>query len=112
MNPSLKCGHPSCRTCLCSIDISSSLILVIYWLCRYQQEQREQREADLKLEKEQMEVARREKLEEESVLRDKLIKNVRQLEQRKMEVQRELLLRSLTSDGQSQLKSAVVIPDH
>lgn len=67
---------------------------------------------DERLEKERAEAARREKLEEESVLRDKLIKNVRDLEQRKMEVQRELLLRSLTSadGGQAQLKSAVVIP--
>jgi hypothetical protein len=83
------------------------LVLII---SRYQQEQREQREADMKLEKERTEAAKREKLQEESVLRDKLIKNVQQLEQRKIEVQRELLLRSLTSDGQSQLKSAVVIP--
>lgn len=64
----------------------------------------------MKLEKEKMEATRLEKMEEESVLRDKLIKNVRHLEQRKIEVQRELLLRSLTSEGQSQLKSAVVIP--
>lgn len=60
----------------------------------------------MKLEKEKMKESRL----EESVLRDKLIQNVRHLEQRKIEVQRELLLRSLTSDGQSQLKSAVVIP--
>lgn len=65
----------------------------------------------MELEKERMEAMRLEKLQEESVLRDKLIKTVRQLEHRKMEVQRELLLQSLTSEGQSQLKSAVVIPD-
>lgn len=64
----------------------------------------------MKLEKEKAEKYRVERLEQESALRDKLIKNVHHLEQRKMEVQRELLLRSLTADGQAQLKSAVVIP--
>lgn len=64
----------------------------------------------MKLEKEKIERSRLERLEKESALRDKLIKNVHQLEQRKMEVQRELLLRSLTAEGQSQLKSAVIIP--
>lgn len=82
----------------------------LLYMCRYQQEQRVQREAELKMEKEQAEKSRLERLEQESALRDKLIKNVQHLEQRKMEVQRELLLRSLTADGQSQLKSAVVIP--
>lgn len=67
-------------------------------------------EAELEMRKEKMEKIRLEKLEEESVLRDKLIKNVQQLEQRKIEVQRELLLRSLTAEGPPQLKSAVVIP--
>ena len=58
-----------------------------------------------------MEIERSERLEKESVLRDKLIKNVHHLEQRKMEVQRQLLLRSLTSGRQqSHLKSAVVVP--
>ena len=80
------------------------------FLLRYQQEQKEQREAELKVEREKMERNRLERLEEESSLRDKLIKNVQQLEQRKMEVHRELLLRSLTMDKQSQLKSAVVVP--
>ena len=78
--------------------------------CRYQQEQREQRSTEMKLEKEKMEASRLRRLEQESALRDKLIRNVHHLEQRKMEVQRELLLRSLMADGQSQLKSAVVIP--
>ena len=73
---------------------------------RYQQELKEQREA----ERIKMESERSQRLEKESVLRDKLIKNVHHLEQRKMEVQRQLLLRSLTSGGQSHLKSAVVIP--
>ena len=80
-------------------------------MCRFQQEEKERREAELKLEKERMEQHRIKQLQEESALRDKLIKNVHQLEQRKMEVQRELLLRNLTSDGQSQLRSAVVIPN-
>lgn len=75
---------------------------------RYQQEQREQRHAEMRMEK--VEASRMKRLEQESALRDKLIKNVQHLEQRKMEVQRELLLRSLTADGQSQLRSAVVIP--
>ena len=78
-------------------------------LCRYQQEQEELREAELKEEKERAERTRLERLEKESMLRDKLIKNVQDLEQRKMEVQRELLLRNLNSD-KSQLKSAVTIP--
>lgn len=77
---------------------------------RYQQEQKKLQEARLKLKKERLEEARLERLEQEAELRDKLIKNVQQLEKRKVEVQRELLLRSLTSDGPSQLKSAVVIP--
>ena len=76
---------------------------------RYQQEQLQQREAEMKQEKEKMEKTRLEKMHEETALRDKLIKNVRQLEQRKMEVQRELRLRNLNSEGQG-LKSAIVIP--
>ncbi len=77
-------------------------------LRRFQQEHWKQRQAELKMEKEKMEEARLERKQEESALRDKLICNVRHLEQRKMEVQREILLRSLTSEGQ--LRSAVVIP--
>lgn len=79
-------------------------------ICRYQEEQTQQREVELRLEKEKTQKSRLERLEQESALRDKLIKNVQHLEQRKIEVQRELLLRSLTADGQAQLKSAVVIP--
>lgn len=52
---------------------------------------------------------RKEKLEEEVELRDKLMKSVQQLEQRKREIQRELKLRNLSSAG-SQLKSAIVVP--
>lgn len=77
--------------------------------CRYQQEQKEQREAELELERERAERCRLQQLKKETALRDKLIKNVQHLEQRKMEVQRELVLRNLPA-GQSQLKSAVVIP--
>ena len=80
-----------------------------YNTIRYQQELKEQRE----VERAKMEAERSEKLAKESVLRDKLIKNVQHLEQRKMEVQRQLLLRTLSSSGgQSHLKSAVVIPKH
>ena len=55
---------------------------------------------------------RREKLEEEANKRDKLMKNVQQLEQRRLELQRELKLRNLSSslEGGAQLKSAIVIP--
>ena len=55
---------------------------------------------------------RREKLEEEANKRDKLMKNVQQLEQRRLELQRELKLRNLSSslEGGVQLKSAIVIP--
>ena len=56
---------------------------------------------------------------EEAVLRDKLIRNVHQLEQRRKEVQRELVLRNISSGSSSQesrgasgIASAVVIPRH
>lgn len=54
---------------------------------------------------------RKERMEQEIELRDKLMKNVQQLEERKREIQRELKLRNLSSQG-SQLKSAIVIPKH
>ncbi len=50
---------------------------------------------------------KKEKMREEEELRDKLLKNVQQLEKRKLEVQRELTLRALPASG---LKSAVVVP--
>ena len=54
---------------------------------------------------------KRRKLEAEANLRDSLIKNVQDLEQRRLEIQRELLLRSLSSGSTAtQLKSAVVVP--
>lgn len=62
-----------------------------------------------KLQQEENERKRQEKLKKEEELRDKLLKNVQQLEQRKMEVQRELLLKTLPTGGK-QLKSAVVVP--
>ena len=57
---------------------------------------------------------RREKLEEEASRRDQLMKNVQQLEQRRLELQRELKLRNLSSsaaEGGPQLKSAIVVPN-
>lgn len=54
---------------------------------------------------------KKQKLEAEANLRDSLIKNVQDLEQRRLEIQRELLLRSLSSGSTTtQLKSAVVVP--
>lgn len=54
---------------------------------------------------------KKQKLEAEANLRDSLIKNVQDLEQRRLEIQRELLLRSLSSGSTAtQLKSAVVVP--
>lgn len=57
---------------------------------------------------------RREKLEEEASRRDQLMRNVQQLEQRRLELQRELKLRNLSSsagEGGAQLKSAIVVPN-
>lgn len=58
---------------------------------------------------------RREKLEEEASRRDQLMKNVQQLEQRRLELQRELKLRNLScssaAEGGAQLKSAIVVPN-
>ena len=54
---------------------------------------------------------RKERMEQEIELRDKLMKNVQQLEERKREIQRELKLRNLSSQ-RSQLKSAIVVPKH
>ena len=57
---------------------------------------------------------RKEKLEEEASRRDQLMRNVQQLEQRRLELQRELKLRNLSSstgEGGAQLKSAIVVPN-
>ena len=57
---------------------------------------------------------RKEKLEEEANRRDQLMRNVQQLEQRRLELQRELKLRNLSSstgEGGAQLKSAIVVPN-
>ena len=51
------------------------------------------------------------RLKEETTLKERLIKNVQELEHRKMEVQRQLL--TMNKDKRnlsSQLKSAIVIP--
>ncbi len=61
-------------------------------LCRYEEEERER---DILVEKKRKE----EKMREEEELRDKLLKNVQQLEQRRLEVQRELSLRTLPASG-------------
>ena len=56
-------------------------------------------------------------LKEESSLREQLIRNVQELEQKKLEVQRQILLRTINRGSSnsvgppSQLKSAVVIPN-
>lgn len=54
-------------------------------------------------------------LKEETSLREQLIRNVQELEQKKLEVQRQLLLSTLNNSASSssvgQLKSAVVIPN-
>ena len=63
--------------------------------------------------REEEEARKRERMEEEASLRDQLIKTVHQLEHRKLEIQRELVLRTLSSSsgvGGPQLRSAVVIP--
>lgn len=76
---------------------------------RYEEEEREREAMVERLQREENETRRQEKLREEEELRDKLLKNVHQLEQRRMEVQRELLLRALPTSG-LQVKSAVVVP--
>ncbi len=45
----------------------------------------------------------------EEKLRDQLLKNVQQLEQRKLEVERELVLRTLPPVS-GELRSAVIVP--
>lgn len=60
--------------------------------------------------REEERLRRQERTEAEALLRNKLMRNVQQLEQRKLEIQRELLVRSLSSG--SQLKSAVVVPQN
>ena len=86
---------------------------------RYQQEEAEKRVRLEQQHKEEMERKRMERVAEEVSLRDKLIRNVQRLEQRRKEIQRELVLRDL-SKGSSQhgrpghagssIPSAVVVP--
>ena len=86
---------------------------------RYQQEESEKRIRLEQQHKEEMECKRVERVAEEVSLRDKLIRNVQQLEQRRKEVQRELVLRDLSQTSSSQqgrpssnIPSAVVVPHH
>ena len=86
---------------------------------RYQQEEAEKRVRLEQQHKEEMERKRMERVAEEASLRDKLIRNVQRLEQRRKEIQRELVLRDI-SKGSSQhgrpghagssIPSAVVVP--
>lgn len=78
-------------------------------ICRCGEEERKRQKALEQLQQEEKQRMKREKLEEEQSLRDKLVKNVQSLEQRKLDIQRELLLRTHTSDG-GHLKSAVTVP--
>jgi type III secretory pathway component EscU len=64
---------------------------------------------------------RRERVAEEASLRDKLIRNVQQLEQQRKEIQRELVLRDMSGRPSSssqrrrsrhEVPSAVVVPRH
>ena len=52
---------------------------------------------------------RRQKLEEETKLRDSLMESVKQLQQRKQDIQRELLQRTLPTD-KGKIKSTVTVP--
>lgn len=85
-----------------------SLFIMLSLPLRYQEEEREKTAAMEQQQREAGQQRRKEKLEEEVVLRDKLMKNVQQLEQRRLEIQRELKLRNRSSG--SQLKSAIVVP--
>ena len=83
---------------------------------RYQQEEAERRERLERQQKEEAERKWKEKLRKEASLRDRLIRNVQQLEHRKRVLQRELVSRGSIlphedrgSSG-SQLSSAVVVP--
>ncbi len=84
-------------------------------MCRYQEEEREKALAQERCEREVEQKRRREKLEEEASRRDQLMRNVQVLEQRRLELQRELKLRNLSSsagEGGAQLKSAIVVPNN
>ena len=82
--------------------------IAILFVARYQEEERERQEAIERQQREEERLRKQERTKAEALLRDKLMRNVQQLEQRKLEIQRELLLRSLSSGAP--LKSAVVIP--
>lgn len=104
---------------LCGLAINSHFRPFLSAI-RYQQEEAEKRIRLDQQHKEDMERRRLERVAEEVTLRDKLIRNVQQLEQRRKEVQRELVLRDISQTaGSSQqgrpssnIPSAVVIPHH
>ena len=87
-----------------------------YSTTRYQQEEAERRERVEREQREAAEQKRREKVREEASLRDRLIHSVHQLEQRRKELQRELVLRDNSQEvssrqrRESAIQSAVVVP--
>ena len=84
---------------------------------RYQQEEAERREKEAQKQREESERRRRRKVREDASLRDKLIRNVQHLEQRREELQRKLKGRGREGRRESRsldapLPSAVVLPKH
>ena len=87
---------------------------------RYQQEETEKRVRLERQHRATVERQRRERVAEEASLRDKLIRNVEQLEQQRKEIQRELVLRDMSGRSSSSQRrrsrhdvpSAVVVPRH
>lgn len=76
---------------------------------RYQEEEKERLQVLERQRVEAEQLKRKEKLEVEAELRDRLMKNVQHLEERKRVIERELKLRNISSET-SQLKSAIVVP--
>ena len=83
---------------------------------RYQQEEAERRERLERQQKEEAERKWKEKLRKEASLKDRLIRNVQQLEHRKKVLQRELVSRGSIlpkehkGTSSSQLPSVAVVP--
>jgi len=106
-------AHPSLVVCTM---ILTGMKQYCFHCIRYQEELKEQRDLEARRERErkekekqQKEEDRKRRLLEEKSLKEHLLKNVHQLEQRKMEVQRQL--ESLDRDKRNlQVKSAVIIP--
>ena len=92
--------HGMGRACMC-VCVSCALLL------RFQEEERRKREELENQQREEERLRRRERLEKETSLRDRLTRSLQELEQRRQEVHRELLLRSQPGGT---LRSAVVIP--